>query len=289
MPSSSNQFADEGSASVPMKNQCEIETLHEMIQQVAGFYNWSRNYWIELASLPDGTTSGMLNFGLWQEDTTTLFDAQENLRREVFRHLPALAGGAAGLEIGCGIGGAAVRLAKERDVHLTCLDLVAEQLELGRSLADRHGLGAQIDFTLGSSMSMPFDDSSFDFSYCIESSFHYPDNQAFLRENQRVLKPGAATLIADITCSDNSRVGFRRGNHYRSVTDMTAAMLAAGFTDVGVTRIGDRVFKPLQAFAEAFGHGRRDKLQKYWRLVLRNYEKLWEEGVMGYDIFVGRK
>jgi cyclopropane fatty-acyl-phospholipid synthase-like methyltransferase len=273
----------------PAKNKCEIETLHEMIQEVSGFYNWSRDYWIALGSLPNGTSSGMLNFGLWDRETTTLYDAQENLRREVVYHLPPLADDAIGLEIGCGIGGGAVRLAQERSVRLACLDLVAEQLEFSRQRAHHHGLGDRIEFARGSSMAMPFDDARFDFSYCIESSFHYPDKAAFLNENFRVLKPGATTLIADITCSDNSRVGFRRGNHYCSVTEMTAWMLKAGFTEVRVVRLGDRVFRPLHAFAEAFSHKRRDKLQKYWGLVLGNYERLWAEDVMGYDLFIGRR
>ena len=36
---------------------------------------------------------------------------------------------------------------------------------------------------------------SFDFSLCIESSFHYDDKETFFAENFRVLKPGGILLL----------------------------------------------------------------------------------------------
>lgn len=153
----------------------EVENL---VREVGDFYTWSRDYWIELGRGDGGAGSGMLNFGLWQEDTHRMFDAQQNLRRLIVRCLGELPPGARGLDIGCGIGGAAIGLVQERAVAVTCMDLVPAQLEIGRDLAHKAGVSGRIEFRPGSSMDMPFQDGVFDFSYCIESSFHYQIGRA---------------------------------------------------------------------------------------------------------------
>ena len=268
----------------------ELEDVKSMVRQVENFYAWIRDYWTEMGRHKDGARSGMLNFGLWEEDTATMFDAQENLRRLVANCLGTLPPGARGLDIGCGIGGAAIRLVQERDdVALTCMDLVPAQLEIGRESARKAGVAGRIEFRLGSSMDMPFRDGVFDFSYCIESSFHYPDKLAFFRENCRVLKPGAVAVVADITCEDNSLVSFRSGNYFYAVAELRKLMIDSGFSVENVIRVGDRVFHPLLAYVEKFNAGQRDKLRRYWNLVLKNYAALFDHGKMGYEIFVLRK
>lgn len=260
-----------------------------LTREVGDFYAWSRDYWIDLARRDDATPSGMLTFGLWSDGCERMYDAQEALRQLVVTSLGTLPPGALGLDIGCGIGGAAIALVKEKPVRLVCMDLVPDQLRIGQELARRAGVGDRLEFRTGSSMNMPFDDQGFDFSYCIESSFHYPDKLAFLRENYRVLKPGAVAVLADITCEDNSLVAFRRGNFFKSVEEMRELILAAGFSLDRIISIGDRVFWPLLAHVERFNAGRRDKLRRYWTLVLRNYARLFEHDKMDYGVYVLRK
>lgn len=271
---------------IEASGQSELESMEDLVRQVGDFYAWSRDYWIELGRRADGVSSGMLNFGLWEEHTSNMFDAQENLRRSIVRCLDVLPPRACGLEVGCGIGGAAIRLAQERDVALTCMDLVPAQLEIGRKQARAARLEKRIEFRQGSSMDMPFQNGMFDFSYCIESSFHYPNKSAFFRENFRVLKPGAVAVVADITCENNSLVTFRKDNYFCSVEESRQLMHEAGFTVEKIVRIGDRVFHPLRIYVENFNAGRRDKLSRYWNLVLKNYAELFDQGNMGYDIFV---
>lgn len=260
-----------------------------LARDVGDFYAWSRGYWIDLGRDRDGECSGMLNFGLWEENTDKMFDAQEKLRQLIVRCLGELPSGSRGLDIGCGIGGAAIRLTQQADVAMTCMDLVSDQLEIGQRLAEKAGMAGRVAFCPGSSMNMPFQDDAFDFSYCIESSFHYPDKRAFFRENFRILKPGAVAVVADITCEDNAQVAFRKGNYFPALAEMRQLMGEAGFLVEDVVRIGDRVFHPLLSYVEKFNAGRRDKLRRYWNLVLKNYAALFDRGKMGYDIFVLRK
>lgn len=267
----------------------ELEDVKSMVRQVGDFYAWVRDYLTEIGRNKDGTSSGMFTLGLWEKNTATMFDAQENLRRSVANCLGTLPPRARGLDIGCGIGGAAIRLVQERNVALTCMDLVPAQLEIARGLAQKAGVGERIEFRPGSSMDMPFRDGFFDFSYCIESSFHYPGKLAFFRENFRVIKPGAVAVVADITCEDNSLVSFKSGNYFYGVDELRKLMVESGFSVEDVIHIGDRVFHPVLDYVEKFNAGRRDKLRRYWNLVLTNYAALFDHGKMGYEIFVLRK
>lgn len=267
----------------------DAEHLSRYVEEVGDFYAWIRDYWTEMGQSKTGTASGMLNFGYWDASTESMFDAQCNLWSLVIRSLGDLRPGSRGLEIGCGIGGAAIRTVRETPVSLTCMDLIPAQIEIASKSALEGGVADRLEFCLGSAMDMPFDDASLDFSYCIESSFHYPDKRTFFRESLRVLKPGARAVLADITCEDNSLVSFRRGNFFLAVEQMKELMLDAGFVVENVISIGGQVFKPLQAYVEEFSQGRRGKLYRYWNLVLKNYLVLSEQGKMGYEIFILRK
>jgi 2-polyprenyl-3-methyl-5-hydroxy-6-metoxy-1,4-benzoquinol methylase len=254
--------------------------------QVKDFYNWSRDYWIDLSRSAADETSGMLNFGYWEADTANLYDAQINFRAEVAKLLGPLEPHWLGLEIGCGIGGLAAWLASQAGgARIVCLDLVQEQLVQARARAEVAGVAERILFGRGSSMSIPFAASSFDFAYCIESSFHYPDKAAFAAELFRVLRPGAAAVLADITCSNLNKVTFRSGNHFCSGDLLQGHMQGAGLEVQRRRSIGGQVFGPLCAHAHGFNQGRHDRLAKYWNLVLTNYAQLWERGLMDYELF----
>jgi SAM-dependent methyltransferase len=267
----------------------ETEELNTHIEEIGDFYDWIRDYWTDMARREDGTETGMLNFGFWPAGTITMYDAQHALRIQVLDAIKPFADGALGLEVGCGIGGAAVGTLLDYPVRLSCLELVQAQIERAQALALRLGVSDRAEYRIGSSMNMPFESDRFDFAYCLESSFHYDDKTKFFSELSRVLRTGARVAIADITCEDNNSVTFRRGNHFSGLEEMQQMMSANGFHVEQVIRIGDQVFAPLYKFVETYSMGRRGKLYRYWNLVLRNYHALSAQGIMGYDIFVGRK
>ncbi|WP_232468454.1 class I SAM-dependent methyltransferase [Alkalitalea saponilacus] len=51
-------------------------------------------------------------------------------------------------------------------------------------------------------------DNSVDVFLCIESAFHYPDKQKFIKEMRRVLKPSGTFLIADLLASSRKKRYF---------------------------------------------------------------------------------
>ena len=56
----------------------------------------------------------------------------------------------------------------------------------------------EFSFVTGSAMQIPFEGQSFDVLICSASFHHFPNPETFLREAERVLKPGGKLVIAEI-------------------------------------------------------------------------------------------
>jgi ubiquinone/menaquinone biosynthesis C-methylase UbiE len=259
------------------------------VEAISDFYNWSREYWVDFSSDPDHGFGGTLNFGCWDHDIHNLYAAQRRLFDIFTRMLQPLEAGMLGLEIGCGMGGNSTRMCEEFPVDMVAMDISPYQLDYARKRALELGLSRRISHVNGSSMDMPFPDQHFDFSICIESSFHYHDLGRFVAEQARVLKPGASAVIADITCTDNSRIRFRNGNYFYPASNLEKLLQYHNLEVLQIQPIGSRVFEPLYQFARRYNADKRSKLSKYWSLVFSNYASLAAKGVMDYDIFSFRK
>lgn len=253
---------------------------------VSDFYNWSRDYWIQKSKSSDGTESNMLSFGLWNKPNIDFYNAQIALHDLCVSYFDSNYSGMHGLEVGCGIGGNAIRLARKQNLRVTGLDISPSQIEIAINNAALN-MDADVSFVEGSSMSMPFNNNTFDFSYCIESSFHYDSIEKFLKENHRVLKQGGLALVADITCNNDALINFKHGNHFRSIDHITNSFTSSGFEIIDMQRIGNFVFR--QIYNHISSIPERNLLHRYWRSVLRNYAELFDIGVMGYDIILARK
>ena len=101
------------------------------------------------------------------------------------------------LDIGCGPGDLAAMLAKRLpQVRVVGLDLSPSMVELAR---ERHGAEGRLRFEAGDAASLPFEAQSFDLVVSTLSLHHWPDPGAAFGEMRRVLRPGGAAFIYDLT------------------------------------------------------------------------------------------
>ena len=139
-----------------------------------------------------------LHLGYWtdDQDDSTAAQATDRITDMVADRL-APGPGAEVLDVGCGSGRSAVRIAERHRVHVTGITVSAHQV----GVAERRpgaGQGAgRASFRLADAMALPFPDGRFDGAYAIESLLHMSDRAGAVSEIARTLSPGARLVVLD--------------------------------------------------------------------------------------------
>ncbi|MGQ9771550.1 MAG: class I SAM-dependent methyltransferase [Thermogutta sp.] len=95
------------------------------------------------------------------------------------------------VDAACGTGYGSAMLARAGAKKVIGVDLAAEAMERAGTYI-RHGL----EFVLGSVTDLPFPDATFDVYVSFETIEHVEDDEAFLREARRVIKPEGMLLLS---------------------------------------------------------------------------------------------
>lgn len=159
------------------------------------------NAWYSIvAKLDRHGDEPFMNYGYSAADAAPLaLDASRERHRyaiQLYDHVAANAAleGKSVLEIGCGRGGGASYLAATHAPRrYVGLDINRTAIAVDHRLyRDQPNLA----FVAGDAHALPFADGTFDVALNVESSHHYRDLDAFLREVYRVLMPGGIFLMA---------------------------------------------------------------------------------------------
>ena len=124
-------------------------------------------------------------------------DEKERFPIQLYHHVATLVDlkGKSVLEVGSGRGGGTAYVAQNLyPAQMTGIDISETAVELCNSIYDLDNL----DYAIGDSEKIPFDDHSFDAVINIESSHCYGSMNLFLNETFRVLKPGGFFLFCDL-------------------------------------------------------------------------------------------
>ncbi|MDB9315936.1 methyltransferase domain-containing protein [Spirulina sp. CS-785/01] len=100
------------------------------------------------------------------------------------------------VDVGCGIGGSTLYLAKQFQAEATGITLSPVQCERAKERAKAANLSEQVTFQVANALEMPFPDASFDLVWSLESGEHMPDKGKFLQNCYRVLQPGGRFILA---------------------------------------------------------------------------------------------
>jgi cyclopropane fatty-acyl-phospholipid synthase-like methyltransferase len=104
------------------------------------------------------------------------------------------------LDVGCGSGGPALRLAASTGATVVGIDLVEEGIATATRLAEAQGLADRASFVkVDAEGRLPFADQSFDAVISIDAMCHLPNRLDTLLEWHRVTAPGARILFTDPT------------------------------------------------------------------------------------------
>jgi tocopherol O-methyltransferase len=134
-----------------------------------------------------------LHHGYWVRSDET----KEQAQLQLIEHLAALANikpGSRILDIGCGLGGSSLFLAKKFHASVTGITISSVQVEMAKRAAAEQHLDA--NFLLMDAEAMIFD-HQFDVLWSVESISHYQDRQKFFDSAAKFLKPGGTFAITD--------------------------------------------------------------------------------------------
>ncbi|MFI2620617.1 methyltransferase domain-containing protein [Streptomyces sp. NPDC018584] len=161
--------------------------------EVGGFYD--RFTKLTLGNAPGAN----LHYGYWTspEDPATFEQAAAQLTALLIEQVRLPSAGHL-LDVGCGIGGPAVQLARVTDAEVTGITVSEEQVALANQLAVGLGLGERVRFEYADAMKLPYADAAFDASWLLESIIHMPSRGHVLGEVARVVRPGGRVVFTDL-------------------------------------------------------------------------------------------
>ncbi|HEY6132055.1 MAG TPA: methyltransferase domain-containing protein [Halioglobus sp.] len=138
-----------------------------------------------------------LHYGYFHNDNESLVEATDELTNQML-HLAELREGLQLLDVGCGTGKAACRMAKEYSARVIGISPSEACIERSRSLADASGQQDLASFRNGDGTAMDFGDETFDRVWVMESSHLMQDKRALIRECARVLRPLGRVVLCDV-------------------------------------------------------------------------------------------
>lgn len=103
------------------------------------------------------------------------------------------------LDIGCGTGLPAVRMAQHRGGRVTGINVSQVHLTRAEETARTHGVADRVTFRYGNAMALDFPDGSFDAAMSIDVYAHLSDRQKAFHETARVLRPGGHFMMSEFT------------------------------------------------------------------------------------------
>jgi 2-polyprenyl-3-methyl-5-hydroxy-6-metoxy-1,4-benzoquinol methylase len=102
------------------------------------------------------------------------------------------------LDVACGAGGPALRMAAITGCSVVGIDVHEQAVSTARSLAAQRGLSRSAEFQVADAAErLPLSDGAFDAITCIDAINHLSDRRQVIAEWTRLLKPGGRLLFTD--------------------------------------------------------------------------------------------
>ena len=215
------------------------------------------------------------------------------------------------LEVGCSTGYITRYIAKKFDSELIGVDLSNLLLEIAENEAKQQNL-TNVSFQNGSAENLQFPDNYFDIVYGEAITALVPDPIKVINEYHRVLKPGGKLATLDLFMKESLRKEFAEeinkimsnviGSKIKIKTfqEWTQIFKDSGFKEIKIKDYYDDLFKReyssgnmMKIIFKTFYYMITNKLiRKKITPTLkfaRKFQKVLNEGYLGYLIFFGNK
>eukprot|EP00042_Codosiga_hollandica_P027481 m.137318 g.137318 ORF g.137318 m.137318 type:complete len:499 (-) comp52495_c0_seq1:101-1597(-) len=139
------------------------------------------------------------------------------------------------LDVGTGIGGCAIYMAKEYGVHVRALDLSANMIDIAKQRLESASMTVtEVAFVTADVTQQEFVPDTFDVIHCRDAMAWIVDKEALLQKFFRWLKPGGKILVTDYCVGDSEPSdGFKTYLAKRQYSLIPIAAYTALFTKAG--------------------------------------------------------
>lgn len=134
-----------------------------------------------------------IHHGYWQGDES-VHEAQVQLT-ERLATLAGITGGETVLDVGCGMGGSSIYLAKHRNCSVTGITVSGLQRHWATLSAGLRGLGGRVRFERTDAETFELPEASLDVLWSIECTEHLFDKASFFEKAARWLRPGGRIAV----------------------------------------------------------------------------------------------
>jgi len=170
-------------------------------QEIAEYYNTTQIHYEKWWDLKN---SFSLHYGIWEKGIKTFGEAIINTNR-IMMELSSISESDIILDAGCGVGGAAIYLASNKNVQVTGITLSKKQFDFATHLAKLKKLDNKVIFHMMDYTQTSFEDESFDAVWACESISSAPDKSAFIKEAYRILKKGGRLILSDFFITEDNQ------------------------------------------------------------------------------------
>lgn len=248
---------------------------------------------------------GSIHLGYWAEGDTlsdnAMAVASERLTDMMIDRI-AVHPGQRVLDVGCGTGQPALRLARAKDVEVVGITVSEEQVAAANELSR---LTDRLSFQVADAMSLPFEADTFDAAWLLESPPHMADRVGAFKQVAKVVKPGGLIALTDFVVlapmTDQERIAaaevmeaFHLGG-FHPLAEYPDLIRAAGLEVVEVTDISANTIRSDDAFLDTFLADLREKAARFGDLAAGAIDtietvsrQLNELTQIGYAIVVAR-
>ena len=260
------------------------------------------------------TGGDMLNFGFWDEKTTSPIEAQKNLC-EIFSKMAELASKQTVVDIGSGFGSPAFQWCfNYNPIKITCVNTNFHQLrdsikEITKTNDSDHKIKnnnqSSLNFINTTATMLPFENASVDRVLALDSVQHFKPLKNFLSESRRILKENGILALAIPIMLEKPLVPIAKlgilsvtwsSEHY-NIDFITSLLKQEGFHISELRKIGPNVYEPLADYYLKNQESLKTRIlreypsyvEKILRKSLVKLKQVSQRGIIDYLLIVCKK
>lgn len=186
-----------------------LQNRAKITEKIADFWNKTSEGWRAI-------WGPHLHHGYYENNyALSPIEAQENLLHKLTAKLDIKAHSRI-LDVGCGMGGSSIYLAKKFEAIVTGITLSQKQIAIASHEVECEHI-QNVDFKIEDALSLAsFADNSFDIVWSLESCEQFFDKKLFLQQAYRVLKPNGKLMLAT-WCSGSEEYAGIQANQYKKL------------------------------------------------------------------------